>query len=80
MTRSLVLPFPMRGKSYLAQVVVPYDMTKAEADRLCAFVMSLAVPESESDVARWRRQDTIALAAASIPSEPATEVKEDGIA
>lgn len=66
MTRNLTLPFPMRER-YLAQLVVPDDMTKDEADRLCAFVMSIAVPENESDVARWRRQDAIALAALQEP-------------
>ena len=43
MTQALVLPFPIRPK-YLAQIVVPRDMTKQEADRLCAFVMSVAAP------------------------------------
>jgi len=33
--------FPMRP-GYLAQVVLPRDLTKEEAARLCAFVMSLA--------------------------------------
>lgn len=41
---TLALPFPLRP-GYLAQVVIPRDLTKAEADRLCAFVMSLAQKE-----------------------------------
>jgi hypothetical protein len=39
----LCLPFPLRP-DFLAQLVVPLDMTKAEADRLSAFVASLVVP------------------------------------
>ncbi|WP_114814056.1 hypothetical protein [Paraburkholderia kururiensis] len=38
---NLVLPFPLRP-GYLAQVVIPIDMTKDEADRLCAFIQTLA--------------------------------------
>jgi len=41
---ALVLPFPLR-KFFMAQIVVPRDMTKAEADRLCAFVQSLVATE-----------------------------------
>lgn len=41
MTQRLVFPFPVRP-NFMAQLVIPRDMTKAEADRLCAFVMSLA--------------------------------------
>lgn len=40
---SLALPFPMR-EGYTAQIVVPRDMTHAEAQRLCEFVKSLAAP------------------------------------
>jgi hypothetical protein len=47
-TRSICLPFPLR-KGYLAQILVPMDMTKAEADRLCAFVQSLAKPEPKGE-------------------------------
>lgn len=39
----VVLPFPLRH-GYVAQVVVPRDLTKVEADRLCSFVQSLVVP------------------------------------
>jgi len=38
---ALALPFPLRP-AFLAQVVVPRDMTKDEARRLCAFIASLA--------------------------------------
>ena len=41
------MQFPLRNGSYLAQVVIPSDMTKAEAERLSAFVSSLAMPESD---------------------------------
>jgi len=41
---NLALPFPLRA-GYLAQVVIPRDMTKAEAGRLCAFIQTLAVAE-----------------------------------
>lgn len=39
---NLVLPFPLRP-NYLAQIVIPRDMTKDEANRLCAFVQALAL-------------------------------------
>jgi hypothetical protein len=35
--------FPLRP-GYLAQAVLPRDLTKEEAARLCAFLMSLAAP------------------------------------
>lgn len=38
---NLVMPFPLRP-DYLAQVVIPRDMTKVEAQRLCAFIQTLA--------------------------------------
>jgi hypothetical protein len=41
---NLAMPFPLRP-GYLAQVVIPRDMKKAEAARLCAFIMTLAVDE-----------------------------------
>jgi hypothetical protein len=44
MTAQMAYPFPIRPK-FLAQIVIPRDLTKEEADRLCAFVMSLAAPE-----------------------------------
>lgn len=40
---SLCLPFPLRP-DYEVQIVIPRDMTKAEAERLCAFIMALAAP------------------------------------
>lgn len=39
---NLVLPFPLRP-DYLAQIVIPRDMTKDEAGRLCAFIQALAI-------------------------------------
>ena len=38
---NLALPFPLRP-NYLAQIVIPRDMTKEEADRLCTFIQALA--------------------------------------
>lgn len=38
---NLVMPFPLRP-DYLAQIVIPRDMTKSEAQRLCAFIQTLA--------------------------------------
>ncbi|MFP3477990.1 hypothetical protein [Burkholderia ambifaria] len=38
---NLALPFPLRP-GHLAQIVIPIDMTKDEADRLCAFIQTLA--------------------------------------
>lgn len=38
---NLALPFPLRP-NYLAQVVIPRDLTKDEATRLCAFIQALA--------------------------------------
>ncbi len=36
-------PFP-----FMAQVVIPRDLTTKEAERLCAFLMTLAMPEPQS--------------------------------
>lgn len=44
MTARLVYDFPIRPNQW-AQIVVPRQMTKEEAARLCAFVMSLALPD-----------------------------------
>lgn len=38
---SLAMPFPLRS-NFLAQVVIPRDLTKEEAARLCAFIQALA--------------------------------------
>lgn len=38
---SLALPFPLRP-GFLAQIVIPRDLSKPEADRLCAFIQALA--------------------------------------
>ncbi len=42
---SLCFEYPLRP-DYLAQLVLPRDMTKSEADRLCALIRSLVQPES----------------------------------
>lgn len=39
---SLMLPFPLRP-AFLAQLIIPRDLTKDEAARLCAFIQALAV-------------------------------------
>lgn len=41
-SKRLCNDFPMRP-DFLAQVVIPRDMTKAEAQRLANFVLALAV-------------------------------------
>lgn len=38
---SLTMPFPLRP-NFLAQLVVPRDMNKDEASRLCAFIQAIA--------------------------------------
>ena len=43
---NLVMPFPLRD-DYSAQLVIPVDMTADEAERLCKFIKSLAVPDEE---------------------------------
>lgn len=40
----LVLPFPVRP-NYIAQVVLPKDLTVDEARRLSVFIMALCKPE-----------------------------------
>lgn len=37
-------PFPLRP-DFIATVTVPYDLTLAEAERLGAFIRTLAVPD-----------------------------------
>lgn len=43
---SIVLPFPLRP-DFAAQIVIPRDMTPAEAERLCTFVRTLALPKDK---------------------------------
>lgn len=38
---SLMMPFPLRP-SFLAQIIIPRDLTKEEATRLCNFIQALA--------------------------------------
>jgi hypothetical protein len=45
----LLMPFPLRP-DFLSYVIVPRDLSKAESDRLCAFVASLAQPANALDV------------------------------
>jgi hypothetical protein len=44
-TTSICNDFPLRP-GYLAQVVIPRDMTQAEAARLAEFIKSMALPDS----------------------------------
>ena len=54
---SMCYEYPIRtNPMFMAQVVVPLDLTAAEARRLCAFIQATAMPElpdaalrSESD-------------------------------
>jgi hypothetical protein len=39
---SLMMPFPLRP-TFLAQLIIPRDLSKDEANRLCAFIQALAV-------------------------------------
>lgn len=45
--KMLVLPFPM--KNAMAQLVIPRNLTQAEADRLRAFVQSLVQPQPKEE-------------------------------
>lgn len=49
-TRGLAINFPMRP-DFLAQVIVPPNMTEAEAKRLCAMIMTLPLPKQSVDSA-----------------------------
>jgi hypothetical protein len=37
---------PLRSGSYIAQIVVPANLSKEEANLLCAFLQTLTVPET----------------------------------
>ena len=39
---SLMMPFPLRP-TFLAQLIIPRNLSKDEANRLCAFIQALAV-------------------------------------
>lgn len=39
---ALAMPFPLRP-NFMAQVVIPRDITLEEVDRLCAFIKTLGV-------------------------------------
>lgn len=45
-TQGLCLPFPIRA-DFDAQLIIPVDMTHAEASRLSAFVFTLAAPDGK---------------------------------
>lgn len=49
MTASVCNDYPLRP-DYLAQVVVPQDMTEREAERLCEFIKAMAQPSRASEV------------------------------
>lgn len=42
---AICYPFPLRP-DLIAQVLVPRNLSKPEADRLCDFVRSLATPDA----------------------------------
>ena len=42
---SICHQLPIRGGYSIAQVIMPRNMTREEADRLCAFVRSLVTPD-----------------------------------
>jgi len=44
-TPALCLDYPLR-RDFLAQLVVPQDLTELEARRLCAFIATLPIPDS----------------------------------
>ena len=44
--RWLALNFPLRP-DFLAEIVVPFDLTPREAERLAAFIKALPMPEGE---------------------------------
>jgi hypothetical protein len=45
---SMCNEYPIRRKPlFMAQIVVPLDLTQQEAARLCAFIMTLAKPNLE---------------------------------
>jgi hypothetical protein len=48
-SKGLAINFPMRP-TFLAQVVVPADMTETEAKRLCEMIMTLPLPRSTGEV------------------------------
>lgn len=49
---SLVLPIPLNG--YMAQVVVPVDISSKEAKKLCAALRTLPIPKPKKRDQRGR--------------------------
>lgn len=45
---ALAYPFPIRPGVTVSLLNIPADMTKAEAERIAAFIKALAVPEGAS--------------------------------
>ena len=43
---SICHQFPLRN-SYMVHLVLPPNLSKAEAERLCAFVVSLSLPKGK---------------------------------
>lgn len=42
---ALCLPFPLRGGAFMAQVVIPRDLRRHEAEGLSKFLHALVIPE-----------------------------------
>jgi hypothetical protein len=40
-------PLPLRGNVVLVRLDLPADLTAAEADKVCRFVRSIAVPDED---------------------------------
>src|SRR6516162_10491511 len=49
--------YPLRAGAYLAQVMLPPDMTHAEAERLCEFVRSLAGRSAKPGTSQARAEN-----------------------
>lgn len=47
-TQRIYYEYPLRRDPWFwAQVIVPRNMTTKEADRLCAFIMTLSQPKTQ---------------------------------
>lgn len=49
MRQTIALPIPLEGGRYLAQLVVPRDLRKEEADKLCAVLQAFVMPQAHED-------------------------------
>lgn len=45
---SLCLPFPLRGGAFMAQLVIPRDLKRHEAEGLSKFLHALVIPDGEA--------------------------------